>query len=252
MKTKAFALTTSLLACSALFAGENPHRVNLGVDGFVDHAEKKETQDDTEVKTSADALLGGVHVGYDYVAADSFYAGTEGLFAAGRNQNVRLKVNGEKVESGSKETPILANVEQRFGYTIGTSAGSTVTPFIGAGWFYSKPYDLSNTQLTSDWFYGAAGLRINGQVTQCFDMGLNLLGMYSFAGREKTSADGVVVENKRGTMANSWGYKAELPLTWHIDSARTWDIQVVPYYEKLNVKNDNWLAGARLLVGYNF
>ncbi len=245
MKSYTSTLAIATLACSFAFSEEKPkstdqhHRVYLGPDIFWDHFHEKSFSKEETSDTKINSLYGGLKIGYDYLKPETFYFGTDGLVAIGRSStskshsdtNSTSTVNGK-----SKSSPLFANVEQRYGYTFQSpiSSKSTITPFIGIGWYYIRPQFDNNFH--TNWFYGAAGLRVNQQFSDNFDVGFNIKAMHAFAGNIK----------------NFWGYEAALPLTWHVGTSKKWDIQFQPYLLKLDADSRGQILGARLLAGYSF
>jgi hypothetical protein len=52
--------------------------------------------------------------------------------------------------------------------------------------------------------------------------------------------------------SNMWGGEIGLPLVWHVSSRQRWDIQLEPYFLKLNFSEIQNIYGTRLLFGYRF
>lgn len=244
----------ALLSCAFAFSDEKPtsttqmelphHRFSIGPDVFVSYIKS----DILNYDVTSNVVFGGVRLGYEYLKPQAFYSGTEGLIALGSKVSETFTysfpmANYTYTGKITSKNNLFANIEQRFGYTFQNrdSARSTVIPFIGIGWYYQGSYRYTapyfKHTVSNDWFYGAAGLRVNQQFCENFDVGFNLKAMYAFAGSH----------NK-----NFWGYEVALPLTWHMGEAKKWDLQLQPYLLKLDINSLRTIFGARLQVGYSF
>ncbi|MGH2612173.1 MAG: hypothetical protein ACRDFB_03880, partial [Rhabdochlamydiaceae bacterium] len=200
----------------------------------------------------SNTVFGGLRIGYDYLKPQAFYFGTDGLVAMGRSfvKNNSTYWSGyypHRVNQRFKSTPLFANLEQRYGYTFQSpiSSKSTLTPFAGIGWYYTRP-QFDSSYSSANWFYGAAGLRVNQEFCENFDVGVNLKAMYAFAGRMTWS------QQVKQSVRNVWGYEVALPLTWHVGASKKWDLQFQPYLLKLDVNSISHILGARLQAGYSF
>lgn len=232
------------------------HRGYLGPDIFFDHMHVQYHSINSDVSASSNAIFGGLRIGYDYLAPQTFYFGTNGLIAIGTSS---VKENSTyywdyygfyNIHTEHKTSPLFTNIEQRYGYSFQSpvSIQSIIAPFAGIGWYYTKStWDQKHS--FAYWFYGAVGLRISQQFYKYFDIGCNLKAMYTFAGQ-------LCVEKESNTfkepVKKTWGYEIALPLTWYIDISKKWDIQCEPYLLKLDVNTRNEILGIRLLAGYNF
>lgn len=234
MKNYTHVLAAALLSCSLTYADEalipathtesKNHRFYVGPDIFVQHS------------SYANTVFGGLRVGYDGLKPQAFYFGMDGLIAAGERSHRHWK---------AEHTPLFANIEQRYGYTFQSPifAKSTITPFAGMGWYYMG----NKSEASVNWFYGAAGLKMNQRFSENFDIGFNLKAMYAFAERLKTNWYHSSFELK-----NHWGYEVGLPLTLHVGESKKWDLQFQPYLIKLDVNRGSHIIGARMEAGYNF
>ena len=245
---KKIAMLTALTALSFANAQEvvkqeNPHNVYFGPVGFWQNFEvDANTMDDEDVevegKVKSNGYFGGAKIGYEHLKKDSIYFGVDGTFAAGRAKD-------ELVSTTEKEhrTALWGNAESRLGYNFGGDS-FRISPFVGIGWDYYRP--TTKVSLSFDWFYGTAGFKSTKAITDIFDLGLNAKAMYNF--RPSVNADKISVHGK----GQSWGYELGLPLTWHVDQAKNWDVQLEPYFAQLSTKLHDKQAGGRLMFNYKF
>ncbi|MBS0620985.1 MAG: hypothetical protein JSS61_05965 [Verrucomicrobia bacterium] len=262
MKYYLILLTVTLLAGSFACAEEMKgntnqmkpqyHRFSVGTDAFFDHAESEICTGFERVKQTANAVLLGIKVGYDYLKPNTFYFGTDGLLAMGRsyakhdeayllfscNRSIKLR-----------STPLMANIEQRYGYTFQSPilTRSTLIPFIGMGWYLTRPqFDDS---FSSNWCYSAVGLRVNQKFSDRCNIGFHVKAMYAFAG----NGSGTIEYNLgKEDIKNSWGYEMEFPFSWYLGYSRRWGVQFQPYLLKFDVNRSDMILGARLLATYDF
>lgn len=262
MKSCTYLLAAALLSCSFAYSDQeseppkqselHQHRVYIGPDVFVDYAQAKHGIQGDRVDITSNTVFGGLRFGYDYLKLQGFYFGTDGLVAMGRRffKNDSIYWSGYysyRANQRLKSTPLFANLEQRYGYTFQSpiSSKSTLTPFAGIGWYYTRP-QFDSSYSWANWFYGAAGLRLTQEFCENFDIGFNLKAMYAFAGKVTWSHH--VKQNVR----NVWGYELALPFTWHVGASKKWDLRFQPYLLKLDVNSISHIWGARLEAGYSF
>jgi hypothetical protein len=233
--------TTTLVNTSAqrtLDRLRNYNEISFGPDVFWQHF----SEEKIGAKVETDGVFGGARLRYEYVKPGAFYSGTDGMFAAGRTREKTGIVSPVKYH----QTAIAANLEQRFGYTFAVSGiQSTLAPFIGLGWYYTKP--VATNRYSNDFIYAAAGFKAKQEVSSCMDIGLVGKALYSFY--DRTHVEGVVNSTWDD---RAWGVEVDLPITWHLNESRTWELVFEPYFQDLDVKNNYINAGGRLLAGYQF
>lgn len=263
MKNCTYILAVALLSCSSAYSDQTSeptketkpqyHRVYVGPDLFVEHAQTKGVSQGDRIDVSSNMVFGGLRAGYDYLKPQAFYFGMDGLVAIGsscaRNRSTYCSSYGPcQVNEKIKTTSLFTNLEQRYGYTFQSSiiSKSTLIPFVGIGWYYIRP-DIDNISL--NWLYGAAGLRVTQQFYENFDVGFNVKAMYSFAGQGRLRVYSKTIKQH---MRNTWGYEIGMPFTWHVGESKNWDLQFQPYLLKLDVNSISNIVGARLQAGYSF
>jgi hypothetical protein len=232
------------------------HRVSVGSDVFFYHDQGDVSHWDMSelynVDYTANAVLGGLRLGYDYLKPKALYFGTDGLVAMGMKfiksewthwagYPTYLYTRNQQFQ----DTPLFANLEQRCGYTFQSpiSPRSTLTPFIGIGWYYIRS-QFNNGRIFANWFYGAAGYRAAYQFCEDLSVGFNLKAMYTFA---KKGWRSLGAPDK-----NTWGYEVAMPFIWQVGASNTWDLQFQPYLLKLDVNNNSLIVGFRLQSGCSF
>lgn len=265
MKISFLALTLALSAGSLAYTVEEPiptppiptenyHCVSFGPDIFVAHFMKEKPRADWSI--IANAYFLGMRLTYDYIKPKALYLGSDAMVAIGKCRLTNKFVDEDGVyKEHNNGSPLYANIEQRVGYTSQTkfSEKTTISRFAGMGW-YCERSDYNSSAYASNWFYAAAGARMNHQFSDSCNLGLNLKAMYSFLGTYRYMAEGWKSKMKahKVSLANMWGYEIGVPLRWQIGAKRRWDFEFQPYFLKLDIQNNVWIAGARLLANYHF
>jgi len=237
----------------------NPHRVFIGPDIFYNHVKTSWHFWGTAGKVDSKTLFYGLRAGYEYVNPKHIYWGIEGGNAYGRDHVKSSEYLPGSEPEGIFSTPQylekyplgyykahttdnFANIEGRVGYTFGSYGHFLLTPYTGIGFYHFSSH--GDFHRRKNWSYLAAGLHMTKTVTTAFDIGLNLKGMWTL------TVDGFSHESLRIVVRHCWGYEVDLPLTWH--ATEQWDVQVEPYFTKLDTQSDEKIWGGRLLVGYSF
>ena len=263
MKFSTSILSIALLTFQFICAEEQPSiqccedrntRIYAGPDIFWDYFDVEYSYEGEEFFLKSNTFYGGVRIGYDLLKPEAFYFGGEGKFAIGRTEVQQRSLEKDSFDRRHsqkfKNSPLLANLEQRFGYTFQSPIACkfSLAPFVGAGWYYSRP-QFNDDTLSTNWFYAAIGLRGDQQFLENFDIGFHLKGIYTFAVKCKMRMWSKTII---ASLKNTWGYEFSLPFTWHLDCAQKWDIQLQPYLLKLDVRSVSQILGARIEVGYVF
>lgn len=248
MKTCLFAIATaSTLMSSFGYSDEQPqkektqtnqsyHRVYVGPDVFSLKSSMLHKRE----------FMYGFDLGYDYLRPNTVYAGIDGVFATGKSHDFKLFFLGMPVSAGSTRT-YYAHSEGRLGYNFQPITKLLFTPFVGIGNYYL--HETSAYHATQNLVYYAAGIRSNFSVSPSFDFGLNLKGTRTFYNNAKAHVLGLHLSRNLG---NTWGYEVDLPLTWHCGASKQIDVQLEPYFLKLDTKHNQNIVGGRASVGYRF
>ncbi|NGX40141.1 MAG: hypothetical protein KR126chlam1_01484 [Chlamydiae bacterium] len=257
MKFSTSILSAALLTIQFAYSLEQPNfewcedrntRIYIGPDIFWDHFDVEYSYKGEQFHIKSNTFYGGLRIGYDWLKPETLYFGGDGGLAIGRSEvQQRSRTINSYHSQKFKNSPLIANLEQRFGYTFQSPIACmfTLAPFIGAGWYYFRP-QFNEGNRSTNWFYAAVGLRGNQQFLENFDIGFHVKGMFRFA----------IMRNRRMRpitfLDNFWGYEFSLPFTWHVDCAQKWDIQLQPYLLKLDVNCAGQFIGTRIQVGYVF
>ncbi|MBI3508297.1 MAG: hypothetical protein HY069_01490 [Chlamydiia bacterium] len=226
-----------------LKAAENYNQLSFGPTVFWQHFDEKHEATNTEAKSNG--VFGGAALRYEYVRPDYFYSGTDAMFSAGQvdDESTIASVTTSK----TKRTSLVANAEQRFGYSFAVDGPrSNFSPFVGIGWYYTRPF--ANQDFSNDFVYATAGFKSKHDVTDTFALGVVGKALYSFYDRAH-------VAGKLTTTSwddPKWGFEVDVPLTWHLNNAHSWDFTFEPYFQELDVSKNFMNAGGRLLASYNF
>jgi hypothetical protein len=262
MKIYSFILGSLLLA-SSLSADEKPlptdnnvHRFQAGVDIFWSHARSKSELDENgyKFKATLNGVYEGLHLGYDYLQSDAFYAGTEAVFAWGRD-HMEQKLSPSRLSACSscqQDTTIREhasrrwiNLEQRLGYNAQSTILTQfiVTPYLGIGWHYEgTSHDHASL------YYGAAGLKTIQRFYERFELGFDFKATLAFDIRDKGFISSITTQGKK----SFWGFETAIPLRWRIGNTGAWDLELKPYILKLNLNSSQTIIGTQLVVVYSF
>lgn len=218
----------------------NNHELSFGPDVFWQYFNEEKAN----TGTKSNGAFGGARLRYEYVKPDAFYAGTDAMFAAGGVTD-RVEILG--IGSDINRTSLAANLEQRLGYTIGLKGlhRASIAPFAGLGWYYSRP--VADKQFSNEFVYATAGIKSTYEVTNNFVMGLTGKALYSFFDRTHVAG----VSNSTWNDV-AWGFEVDVPMTWHLNMAHTWNMTFEPYIQDLDVANNYMNVGGRLLASYHF
>jgi hypothetical protein len=229
----------------------NGSRVYAGPDAFWSHYK------DENEKLKENVVYGGLRFGYEFLKPDSFYAATDAVAALGHlsSENNGVKVKSDDDTKFTRQVReafrgnrgiFWSNIEQRFGYTFGSSflPSSTVSVFAGPGFHYEHEHKNN-----AHWWYAMTGLKTMTKFTENFDLGAEVKVMYNFAANDGARFDGVPTTLSKKEF---WGYEVGVPFKWTVGESKAFDIQLRPYLLKLNVNSPENILGTRLELGYNF
>jgi hypothetical protein len=189
----------------------------------------------------------GLRIGYDYYQPNTCYAGFDGLYAFGRMHLHAKNRHGERYSHMASAG--FANAEGRVGYNFFSQEAFYFSPYVGIGGYYVRPYHVDFTQ---NWLYAALGVKANYVVGPVFTFGVNVKGMSAFYLSQKFRKHNIV--GSEHTARDNLGYEIALPFSWKIGTPgdRSWNVDLQPYYLKLNTKTAANVAGLRMTFGYLF
>jgi hypothetical protein len=192
--------------------------------------------------------FGGLRLRYEYLKPHAFYAGID-LFSAVSNKSFHAKLGKFHFPINNNITG-FGNFEIRMGYTIAPNRW-LVTPFLGIG-AYSVRNGGHSFHFHESMVYYACGVRSLFEWSRVFSLGLNGKLFFEDDVRQtfKYIYDGHKISKK--DCDNTWGGELGIPLVWFVGSAKRWNIQLEPYFLKLDFSEIQNIYGTRLLFGYSF
>jgi hypothetical protein len=196
------------------------------------------------VRVHGSKLFLGLRLGYEYLKPEAFYFGID-IMAAGANHGFHESFREHHVPQSNGLTG-FGNFELRFGYTFTTNSW-LATPFLCLGG-YSFGSGNHHHHFDEGISYLGGGVRSRYEISQIFNLGLNIKIFGSIYTDEKFRFLGIKQTNHNGL----WGGEFGLPLFWRIGSHKRWDIQLEPYFLKLDFSEVQNIYGTRLLFGYCF
>ena len=216
---------------------KRPHRIYFGPEflWFQSDVHVKDAHVDDQ------SLFWGMRLGYDYLKAQSFYAGAE-LLAVNSQHSFVFSENGNNHHPSRRQG--FGNLQMRLGYTV-EKRDALLTPFLGLGVYSLSKY--SHEGFKESMGYLAAGLRSCYKRSSLCAVGLNGEVFRSLGNLDKTVTVG---HTQYKTHSGSWGAKIEAPVTIRISQG--WDMQISPSYLRLCFSESQNIYGAGLLFGYKF
>lgn len=180
---------------------------------------------------------------YEYLKPKAFYAGVD-LLASWTNKN--FKPTSDKYKFRGNEGAGFSNLDLRLGYTFGQNNG-LVSPYLGGGL-----YGFGSTASNEILLYVAAGIRSLFDINQSFSMGLNLKLLLAPEAERQFKYHYEGHKRRLHENENLWGGEVGVPLVWYLGSKKRWEIQLEPYFLKLDFTQVQNIYGTRLLCGYRF
>jgi len=193
-------------------------------------------------------LFEGLRLRYEYLQPKAIYAGLD-LFSAVSTQNFKAKLDNFSFPSNNHLTG-FSNFELRLGYTPSIHKKYSLTPFLGFGGYYFGDYG-DYFHFREIMLYIAAGMRCFFEVNPLFTYGLNWKIFRTFDHEQKfiyKSNCNITLNNHD----NAYGGELGVPFIWRLGTAKRWDVQLEPYFLKLNFSERENIYGLRLLFGYPF
>lgn len=185
----------------------------------------------------------GLRLGYEYLKPEAFYFGID-ILAAGANHGFHESFKGHRIPQ-SDGLAGFGFFELRFGYTLSSNKW-LLTPFLCLGGYSFG--SGSHHHFDDGFSYFGGGIRSRYEISQIFNLGLNLKIFGSFDTDEHFRFLGIKKSDHNGL----WGGEVGLPLIWYVGSHKRWDIQLEPYFLKLDFAEVQNIYGLRLLFGYHF
>lgn len=242
----AFLINCSLYSENNLLASTHikPNHVYFGPEIFI-------LDLDTHVrniKVSGVNVFEGLRFRYEYVKPSAWYGGFD-LFSAISNQGFHAKQHHFHFHKNSSITG-FSNFELRLGYTVLVEKNKILTPFLGIGGYYCANYG-HHFHFRELMLYYAVGMRNSFEINRGFAFGLNWKIFHAFDNEQtfKYKSKHNITKKDHN---NIWGGEFGIPFVWHVGSAKKWDIQLEPYFLKLDFSEVQNIYGIRLLFGYLF
>jgi hypothetical protein len=200
------------------------------------------------IKVDGVKVFGGLRLRYEYLKPKNFYAGLD-LFSAVSNKSFNAKYHNIHFHQNNNITG-FSNFEFRLGYTFDPKHGM-ITPFLGAGGYYFANYG-HHFHFREVMLYYAVGMRSLFELSHLFSLGVNWKVFHTTDTEQKFKYlfMGHIIKSKDHD--NMWGGEIGIPLIWHVGSTKRWEIQLEPYFLKLNFSEVQNIYGTRLLFGYRF
>jgi hypothetical protein len=185
----------------------------------------------------------GLKLGYERLKPDAFYFGIDILATRGLN-GFHESYKGCPTPRANKVG--FANIDLRFGYSLITDRW-LMTPYFcyGAYAFGSRGH---RHHIEGGMTYLGSGVKSRYEISRSFNVGLNARIFASIYTNYRFKFLDINQSNHRG----QWGGEIGLPLIWYPGSHKRWDIQLEPYFLKLDFSQVQNIYGLRLLFGYHF
>lgn len=221
-----------------------PHHIYLGPEFFLfdlnTHVDR--------MKVYGLNFFAGLRLRYEYLKPKAFYAGID-LFSAWSPNGSHAKFKKFHFHRNNNNIG-FGNLELRLGYTF-ASGRKMFTPFLGIGAYSFGNYG-SYFHFSESMFYYNFGMRSLFEVSRPFSVGINWKIFRTSDTEQKFK---FLVEGHKIKLTdhdNMWGGEIGVPLVWYVGSKRRWEIQLEPYFLKLDFSEVQNIYGTRLLFGYRF
>lgn len=196
-----------------------------------------------DVKIDGTRYFLGYRLRYEYLKPDAFYAGVDLLSSWG---NKDFKPSSRKYYFRTKGGIGFGNLELRLGYTFAKKSG-ILTPFVGMGL-----YGFGNTSSNEFLLYVATGMRSLFEINRSFSLGLNLKVFCAPDAERRFKYKYMGHTSRLKEYNNMWGGEIGIPFVWYLGSSKRWEMQLEPYFLKLDFSETQNIYGSRLLFGYRF
>lgn len=200
-----------------------------------------------DVKIYGTRYFSGFRIGYEYLKPKAFYVGVDLL---GSSTETDFKASSKEHHlSWHRADRGFGELELRLGYTFAPT-NWMVTPFLGLGTYDVFAIDHHNHQGFQEVLpYATGGARAIYAFNPVFNIGLNLKILRTIGAMQRFKSD----SGEAKTHHNMWGGEIAVPFIWHVGSPKKrWDIQLVPYFLKLDFSELQNIYGTRVLFGYHF
>lgn len=213
-----------------------PHHISFGPEFFWMHINEK--VDWLHIKGTP--FFGGGQLRYEYLKGNSVYCGLD-LRAAYTSSHFKIsyKDSHEKVEFNFNNELLFINMEGRLGYTFAPK-NLLFTPVLGVG-LYNLTIVKNFHPFKDSADYALIGARLMYNWSDLFNTGLNLKIFRTF-----------YAEHFLNGHEEWWGGEVGVPLLWNVDCNHRFNIQLEPYFEKLNFSRAENIYGFKALVEYRF
>lgn len=188
----------------------------------------------------------GSRFGYEYLKPKAFYTGID-LLSAITDDDFRAYYGDFHVPVFEHNDSFI-NLDWRLGYTFAPHK-CLVTPFVGIGGYLLGPTDHYHAGFLQANLYWSAGLRSLFLVCPNFNIGLNLKVFGTMASVREFKYWDICKETEHPTM---YGMEAGCPFVWYLGKKHKWDVELEPYFLKLDFKNTQDSYGAKLVFAYRF
>lgn len=201
-----------------------------------------------DVRIKGNPVFIGLRARYEYLKANTVYAGIDLLssISPGSLQADQCFFHFPKNYSATG----CGNFELRLGYTTNTQKSGLVSPFLGFG-AYSFANCGNYFHFQETMLYYAFGMRSQFNINQNFSIGLNWKILHTFDTEREfayKACNFITLKDH----SNMWGGEFGLPMTWQIGTRKRWNVQLEPYFLKLDFSETQNIYGARALFGYRF
>lgn len=221
-------------------ARKNPNNIYFGPEVFA----LKLNSHFNHLKVHGTKFFMGLRLGYEYLKPEFFYFGID-LLAAAANHGFHEKYRGYYIPQTNGWIGFGA-FDLRFGYTFSPNRW-LLTPFLCLG-AYDFGGGSHHRHFDNGFSYLGGGIHSRYEVSRIFNVGLNLKIFSSIYHEEKFRFLGVKEKSHNGL----WGGEIGIPLLWRIGSHKRWNIQLEPYFLKLDFSEVQNVYGAKFLFDFCF
>jgi len=253
MKWKVWLMAAiGMFAVSSMYAlnSENPNEFKIGVGGWKKSGISDYSTGGSRLLKKSQAGY-SINLGYEYLKSDAIYGAVDFDFRG---------YKGKKAGK-SDRSDYFYDAQLRLGYAFGSGDDFAITPFVGIG-ANSSRMELeagSDSNLIRKWYYWTVGMRLDGSITENWDLGLRAQVMPMFSKPKLYNSTPGVAMTRLKKKVN---YSVDLPITYNFGKSGS-ALRLTPFFASQNfgvqsgatvpsdLYKDN-LWGARLEYVYKF
>jgi len=252
MKWKVWLMAViGMFAVSSMYAlnSEKPNEFKIGVGGWKKSGISDYSSGGSRYLKKSQTGY-SINLGYEYLKSDAIYGAVDFDF-----RGYKGKKSGK-----SDRSDWFYDAQVRLGYAFGSGDDFAITPYVGLG-ANSSRLQLgaggSDANLIRKWYYWTVGMRLDGSISENWDLGLRAQVMPMLS---KPKLYNSVPGSAMMKLKKKVNYSVDLPITYNFGKSGS-ALRLTPFFASQNFGADagmpsdvykDSLWGARLEYVYKF